>query len=175
MKNTTSNTEMAMPSAEYLATLAATMNKGPDDALRLWWKTKLLLDQIQAEPSEQVKKKALDLFANNHKLRIDACMLTENVSTLYPLEDAMKAIGVSTKKTLTKLYRSYLEWMDKNCYLTSPIADGDITQTLHSWEKRGMPRCMVDALTVARHEQNVKRGSRNRLNASKRKGRKPVK
>ena len=114
METTSKKTEQpsGLPSAYDLAMLAATMNKAPEDALRLWLQTQKLLNLV-ALLSEGQRREALRIFASEESGKTSRsfkdCTTFVGAYNRVPLAEAMTKIGISTSKTFEKLVRQKLK------------------------------------------------------------------
>ena len=153
-----------MPSTQTLSTLAATMNKSPEEALRLWLQTEKLQEKIAAMP-EALRQDALNKFTVFTDRSFDRCCKVAFI--MHPWKEVQELVGVYSRQTLEKLMNSLY-----------PTAGAEaIRSTVGHFIKEGVPTQLIEPLKSARLAMYSARGRNNKqadVNPKRKKG-KPVK
>ena len=178
MKNETTNDKdnaADMPSINELAMLAATAGQGPEEALRLWLKTKKLMDEIGG--MEEQKRREVFRLLTVRDIPFRATVREAQV--FYTIEDAMKRLGIYDKRTLFNLIRWNWRHGLKPDEIERRIEGYQCSESGHRFKglvDTGIPDWLIEELKRAQKSKRKAAAQINKVNAGKkRRRRKPVK
>lgn len=171
-----------IPSTATIAMLAATMKSSPERALELWVESARMIDGLR-DMSPAKRRAVLGLygrdwcdgggFMDNSSYRVDLQTAMNLGLEKYPIAEAMKMIGISTEKTLWKIWE-YSKGINAE---STPEKKAQVAKEIEKVKRKG--EIDEDTVSLLEHlymKRRAEIGRQNRLQAcQKRTRRKPVK
>ena len=180
-----------MPSTRMLAMLAATMGKGPEDALCLWAEAQKIVRDIQSL-SEEDRGKVLASCGRMYNygfiegnISYEKARDSGPCAKTYTMEEAMKELNIVTKDTFFNLFEYFIEnatgygWHDWEIpHLKDTLKELEYPQStgIISGDVGLISDHLFDCLKEAKADKRAEIARANKVKAGKkRKARKPVK